>query len=162
MDAYLFVPGLWYDSAYVEGYWRPEYRSGWVWVGARYLADGTCIPSHWRPIQDVPTGFVWEAGFYDGERYVDGFWRPEGRAGFRWVSASMNAQGVWTTGYWVPVESRPNQVWIPGWFDGVRWVEGYWVEMEEYGAVESTWTPPAFTDGPPVVFDEPPLAVPVQ
>ena len=85
------------------------------------------VPGHWRPIQTVPPGYVWEPGLFDGNGYTDGFWRPAVRPGYRWVSAAWHPSGAWTAGYWLPAEAVPEHIWEPGYFDGNTWVEGRWV-----------------------------------
>jgi len=91
------------------------------------------------------------------------------RDGFRWVDAWYDAGGVYHGGYWEPVVDRPEHVWIPGWFDGVAWIAGYWVPVREYEAVDPTaWEPDeGWDDGwqapdedPDRPEDEPPLAIP--
>jgi hypothetical protein len=167
---YEYVPGWWLGDVYVEGFWRLAERDGWDWVEGRYLADGTYAWGHWRPERDGPDGYVWEPGVWDGEAWVEGYWRPEARAGFRWVGASFAEDGVFRAGYWEPVEQRRGHVWIPGWFDGTEWIEGYWVPEAEYEEADpDDWEPPAGWDAgrdvpadPPKRDDEPPLALPVE
>lgn len=164
--AYVYVPGWWQGDVYVDGFWRVSARpdDDWVWVDGYYLEDGTYVRGHWRPAGPGPEGYVWEPGFFDGARWVDGFWRPEYRVGFVWISSYFDAHGVYHAGYWEPVRDRPGSVWVPGWFDGTRWVEGYWVTEEEYRRVErEPFAPPAALDEP----GEPPadartLALPVS
>ena len=150
---YVYVPGWWEDEVYVEGYYRSEARADWAWTDGYYLDDGTHVRGHWAPSGPGPEGYVWEPGFWDGEAYVDGFWRPEFRVGYLWVSAFYDTDGILHSGYWVPDEERRDEEWIPGWFDGNEWVEGYWVPLEEMTteALES-WVPPeGYDDG----WDEP-------
>jgi hypothetical protein len=144
---YVYVPGWWESEAYVEGYYRVEQRDDWEWVEGYYLDDGTFIRGHWVPAYDGPEGYVWEAGFWDGQNYVEGFWRPEYRQGFAWVGAYYDEDGVFHGGYWMPTEERPGQLWIPGWFDGNEWIDGYWVDESEVTeeAIQS-WEPPEGVD----------------
>jgi hypothetical protein len=166
---YVYVPGVWYDEAYTEGYYRSEDRDGWTWVEGYYLEDGTAIPGHWIPTGDAPEGYSWEPGYFDGEGYVDGFWRPEFRPGFAWVSALFDTDGVFHSGYWLPLEDQQASVWIPGWFDGNVWIEGYWVSEEEYVEEDlDNFVPEDGYDagwdgkGEPTVDQKPlPLALPV-
>ena len=147
--SYVYVPGWWQGDIYVEGYYRPTARSGWEWVDGAYYADGTYVAGHWVPRNNAPAGYTWEAGFYDGEQWVEGFWRPEHRNGYTWVNAYFDQDGIYSAGYWMPTEDRPGYVWVPGWFDGDRWIEGYWVtESEYYSAdVESWQAPEGWNDG---------------
>lgn len=143
-NTYVYVPGWWQDELYVEGYWRPEARDDgdWLWVEGYYLEDGTYVSGHWRPTIAGPEGYSWEPGFFDGETWVEGFWRPEFRAGYVWVSSWYDEEGIFHTGYWEPTDAVPGQVWIPGWFDGTDWVPGYWVDETEYNTTNiDTWQP---------------------
>jgi hypothetical protein len=144
---YAYVEGWWEDDVYVDGYWRSEGRDGWVWVDGYYLEDGGYVRGHWAPETETPEGYVWEAGFWDGEEWVDGFWRPEFRDGYVWVSSYYDQEGIFHGGYWSPLEDRPGFVWIPGWFDGNGWVEGYWVDEREITEEAlQQWTPPEGVD----------------
>lgn len=168
-----FVPGFWAGPIYVEGYWRQEARPDWVWVEGEYLADGSYLPGHWEPVGPGPEGYVWEPGFWDGQDWIEGYWRPAARAGYRWVSAHYDPDGSHHAGYWEPLEQRAGWVWIPGWFDGDQWQPGYWVKQSDYdNADPDAWTPPeGWDDGwdnttPPPSADESdaesaPLALPV-
>jgi hypothetical protein len=72
---------------------------------------------------------VWEPGWFDGEQWVEGFWRPAARGGFTWVSAWFDPQGVHHAGYWEPTVAQRGRVWVPGYWDGRTWVEGAWVQV---------------------------------
>lgn len=124
---YVWVSGWWLGDAYVEGYWRTNDRPGWSWVDGAYYDNNTYAWGYWHPLDAPPDGYVWEAGFWDGNLWVEGFWRPAERDGYRWVAAAYEADGVYHAGYWEPLLEQPGQMWIPGWFDGDSWIEGYWV-----------------------------------
>ncbi len=171
---YVYVPGYWQHDIYVEGYYRVDSRDDgdWEWVEGYYLEDGTAVPGHWVPAGPAPAGYTWEPGFFDGETWVGGFWRPEFRAGYYWVGAVFDEDGVYQAGYWMPVEEEDGEVWIPGWFDGEAWNEGYWVDEEEYYASdpenyepEEGWDE-GWDDEDSVVSesddDDVPLAIPVD
>ncbi len=144
---YVYVNGWWEGDAYVEGYYRSEARDDWEWIDGYYLDDGTYIRGHWAPTAAAPEGYLWEPGFWDGEDYVDGFYRPQFRKGFYWVAAWYDTDGVFHSGYWQPEEERPGSVWIPGWFDGNEWVPGYWEEEQAYlDADIEGWKPEAGVD----------------
>jgi hypothetical protein len=170
--SYVYVPGWWQGDLYIEGWWRPVTRSDgeWTWVEGYYLEDGTWVPGHWRPAGQSPEGYIWEPGFFDGETWVDGFWRPEFYPGHVWVSRAFDEDGVYHAGYWEPLEDRPGQVWIPGWFDGTQWVQGYWVDEAEYQTANpESWQPEeGWDDGweesatPVEGAPELPLALPVE
>jgi hypothetical protein len=117
-----------------------------VWANGYYLDDGEYVRGWWEPETPPPTaGYVWEGGYWDGETWVEGYWRPEGRDGYRWVSAWLDAEtGIYYEGYWEPDEAKPGMVWVPGWFDGSQWVEGEWVTEAEYARSEKeaeSWQP---------------------
>ncbi len=173
---YRYVPGAWYADAYVEGYYRSDARDGWTWIEGHYTPDGTHVPGHWMPTGAPPEGYVWEPGFFDGESWMDGFWRPEFRQDYVWVSSRFDRDGLYRAGYWQPVEDRPGQVWQPGWFDGNAWVEGSWVDEASVKDIDPTqWKPedgwsggaaPPPATPPPGRFEqavapERPLAIPV-
>lgn len=141
--SYVYVPGWWEsETVYVEGHYRTEERADWEWVDGYYLEDGTYVRGHWVPTMDAPEGYVWVPGFFDGETWMEGFWRPEYRTDFRWADGYFDEDGVFHAGYWVPVEDQDGFVWIPGWFDGKAWVEGYWVrDAEAYAEDIADWEP---------------------
>jgi hypothetical protein len=146
---YTYVPGFWYGANYVDGYYRPEARSdgGWEWIEGYYLEDGVYVWGYWKPTTPGPQGYVWEPGFYDGEAYIDGFWRPQFRTGYTWTSAWYDEQGIFHAGYWMPTEAQAGFTWIPGWFDGNEWVAGYWVPDAEYESADTkNYTPAAGWD----------------
>jgi hypothetical protein len=148
---YAWVPGWWVGDMYVDGWYRPQARTDgdWVWVDGYYLEDGTFIRGHWKPARQGPDGYTWEPGFWDGEQWVEGFWRPQFRNGYTWVSSFYDEDGTFHTGYWAPLEPSPGNVWIPGWFDGNNWVEGYWVPETQYQNTDiSQWqAPEGWNDG---------------
>ena len=142
---YVYVPGWWYGTSYVDGWYRPAQRTdgAWRWIDGYYLEDGTYVRGYWEPTQAGPQGYVWEPGFWDGQQWVEGFWRPQYRSDFTWVSAYYDNDGTFHTGYWAPTQAQPGQVWIPGWFDGNAWIEGYWVDENQYQNTDvSTWQAP--------------------
>jgi hypothetical protein len=162
-----FAPGWWIGSTYVDGFWRMSDRAGWSWSDGYYLDDGTYVPGYWAPDGQPPReGYVWEPGYWDGKYWVEGFWRPSERPGYRWVSSWLDQDGIQHAGYWEPTEDRPGYVWIPGWFDGKQWIEGYWVTQEQYDQAnpddykpDEGWDDRS-TNPPP--SDHPPPAIPVQ
>ena len=94
------------------------------------------------PTRPGPEGYVWEPGFYDGETYVDGFWRPQYRRGYAWVGSFYDDDGIFHGGYWMPAQDEAGYTWVPGWFDGNAWVEGYWVRDDEFqNADVENWQP---------------------
>jgi hypothetical protein len=163
---FTYVPGWWLGPVYVEGYWRATDRAGWQWLSGYYRDDGSYVWGYWAPLTPGPRGFVWERGYWDGDRWVEGFWRRESRAGYRWVAAAYGEDGIFRAGYWEPLTAQPGWVWVPGWFDGARWVPGYWVSEADYRSVDpERWAPPSGWDaGEPPNGAEPAddIAVPVS
>ena len=173
---YVYVPGWWIGTAYAEGYWRAEIRTDgdWAWVPGSYNADGSYVWGHWVPSAPAPSGYSWEPGYWDGEEWVEGYWRPLTREGYSWVPAQFELDGTYNAGYWRPVEERPGYTWVPGWFDGNGWIEGYWVADTEYqSANPEAWIPeegwddgrnevPEAPDEAPIETEAPPLAIPVD
>jgi len=153
--SWVWVPGWWMGPTWVEGYWRPVNRPGWVWADGYYLDDGQYVRGWWEPDNAPPQpGYVWEGGHYDGETWVEGYWRPEKRDGYRWVDAWLDGEtAIYYEGYWEPTEAKPGMVWVPGWFDGSEWVEGQWVSEAEYEKSEAdaeNWQPEeGWEDQPP-------------
>jgi len=81
-----------------------QQNPGDVWVEPHPLSNGTAIP---------------------------GYWRPPFKMGFYWVEGRDDDHGNWIPGHWNPVpgsnsNSNSNQVWAPGYYNGVIWVEGFW------------------------------------
>ena len=63
------------------------------------------------------------------------------------MNAYYDEDGVYHSGYWMPTEERPGQVWIPGLFDGNEWVAGYWVDEGEVNEdALNSWQPPEGVD----------------
>lgn len=140
---YVYVPGWWDNGdVYVEGYYRTRSRNGWTWSEGYYLDDGQYVRGHWVPQGQGPDGYSWEPGFWSGENWVEGFWRPEFRSGFTWVSSYYDEDSIFHAGYWMPTQDQPGSVWVPGWFDGNAWQEGYWEDERKYGAADiQNWQP---------------------
>lgn len=166
---YVFVEGHWSNSVYVDGYYRIENRGDdWRWVDGYYLEDGTFIRGRWEPAGAPPQGMTWEAGLFDGETWVEGFWRPEFRSDYVWISAFFDSDGIFHGGYWEPVDDKPGLVWVPGWFDGAEWQKGSWVGEAEYRDADvDHWQPEegwneGWEGAAPEAPNEIPLALPVN
>jgi hypothetical protein len=169
---WVYVPGWWVGGYYVDGYYRWQSRDGWHWVDGAYDQDGDYLPGHWEPDGGGRAGYTYEPGYWDGETYVEGFWRPSSRTGYRWVSSAYATDGTYHSGYWEPIEAKPGQVWVPGWFDGNTWIDGYWVSEAEYDKADAKNYEPekgwdagweggsSAGENPPA--DEVPLAIPAE
>lgn len=91
---------------------------GDVWVSEKALPNGTVIP---------------------------GYWRPPFQKGFYWVEGKADGDGNWIPGHWQPVPgSQPRgQVWAPGYWNGIIWVDGFW---RPYTRPGYTWIDPRWID----------------
>ena len=86
---------------------------------------------------------------------------------------------VYAPGYWMPAEAQDGYTWVPGWFDGNSWEEGYWVLDSEFqNADVEGWQPESgwdegweagagWGDGEVIdnnapVDDDAPLALPIM
>ena len=163
---YVFTSGTWYGGVYVDGYYRVARRTDgdWTWVPRSVREGRLAVPGHWRPQRDGPDGYVWEPGFWDGQRYNDGFWRPRKRRDYRWVDARVDERGVLRSGYWEPRAARTGQVWVPGWFDGNSWQRGYWISESDWESedVRGFKAPASEADAPAQDAEELPLGIPVE
>ena len=87
-------------NPWAYGY-RPAARAGWTWVEGYYAQDGSWVPGYWAPAYQRP-GYVWVAGHWEGDRYLDGYWREIARPGWTWVDGYYDRGGRWVQGYWAP------------------------------------------------------------
>lgn len=60
-------------------------------------------------------------------------YRPAPRTGWVWVDGYTTADGAYMPGYWAPATPRPGYDWVPGHWEGDRYVEGYWREAYRPG-----------------------------
>ena len=44
---------------------------------------------------------AWVPGHWEGERYVEGYWRRSARQGSLWIEGHYDGGGVWVEGRWV-------------------------------------------------------------
>lgn len=125
------------DGTTDDGFYRPRARPGYEWVEGHY-ENGAWVPADYRPVAPAP-GLVWEPGFRGPDGYfVTGFWRPAERPGYAWVPATRG-QGGYRSGYWRPLDVRPDAVWEDGyWTPTGVWIDGTWRERVRPGFV---WVP---------------------
>jgi hypothetical protein len=102
-----------------------QQNPGDVWVEPHPLPNGTAIP---------------------------GYWRPPFKMGFYWVEGRDDNHGNWIPGHWNPVpgsNSNSNQVWAPGYYNGVIWVEGFWRPGNRPGYIwrDPSWRNNRWNDG---------------
>lgn len=92
-----------------------------------------------EPTFPPPPGYVWEAGYWSGDDYIEGFFRIRVRedGAWDWVAARQR-RGRRVGGYWRPEQVVEGYSWEPGFFDGVDWVAGFWRPMERPDFV---WVP---------------------
>ncbi len=75
---WIYVPGFWRADVWVEGFWRPPARDGYVWVEGYLDENGEWQPGYWKPAGSGPVGMVWRPGYWDGRNWVRGDWVPAG------------------------------------------------------------------------------------
>ena len=126
------------DGTAVKGFYRIRARPNYVWVEGT-MTDGVWIAPHWRWTGEARAAHVHVRGHRGPDGYwVRGYWRPETRAGHRWV-VHTRAGGVRVHGHWAPVDLRPDHVWVPGhWSRRGNWVPGHWRVAKRIGYV---WVP---------------------
>lgn len=73
---YVWEPGFFDGSEWIDGFWRPEKVKGFVWVRAWFDAQGVFHAGYWEPKADKP-GQVWIPGWFDGATWNPGYWVPE-------------------------------------------------------------------------------------
>lgn len=123
------------------GFWRLRTRSGYLWVNGYWDGD-RYIPGYWRPRQARGSSWVWAPGHWAGKYWIEGHWRPARRSGYQWEIGHWDRSGNWHDGHWRPVTQRPDREWVPGyWLPGDKWKEGYWRPRSRDGFV---WVPGYF------------------
>jgi len=45
---YIWAPGYWNNTVWVDGYWRQAQKSNFVWVPGHYDSNGVRIKGHWK------------------------------------------------------------------------------------------------------------------
>jgi hypothetical protein len=82
-------------------------------------------------------GFVWVPGSYDPYGfYTPGYWQPTGvRVGYLWVPGYWIGH-TYHDGYWRP-HGRDGQAWIDGYYLDGRYVPGRWVGAGEFDHVRA-------------------------
>ena len=149
--------------------WAPPYRHGWVWMPG-YWSWGYWHPGFWRPTVAAPVGYVYVNGWWEGDAYVEGYYRKDARddwewvegyylddgtyvrghwaptydgpEGYRWEPGFYDEEGIFHSGYLMPETEPPGEIWIPGWFDGNEWVPGYFEDEQAYYDTDlDAWEP---------------------
>ena len=96
---YIWVPRYEHPAGvYVDGFWRPPKKKGFVWVEGHWKGD-VWVPGHWNP-ETAKSGHIWVPGYWDGGSWIDGYWRPSNKPGYIWVPGHYNKQGKWIKGHW--------------------------------------------------------------
>jgi len=106
--------------------WAPPYRYGWVWMPG-YWSWGYWHPGFWRPTVAAPIGYVYVNGWWEGDAYVEGYYRKDARDDWEWVEGYYLDDGTYVRGHWAPTYDGPEGYrWEPGFWDGETYVEGFW------------------------------------
>ncbi|MCA9516521.1 MAG: hypothetical protein KC635_16385 [Myxococcales bacterium] len=132
----VLVPGFVADDgAWVEVAWRERARPGFSWVDGDVTWEGGYLPGHWQP-DTLRPGYVWVIGHRaDDGVYTLGFWRAARQAGAVWVPGFYQ-DGRWVEGDWAPTEARAGFVWVPGHVDDDDVFEGgFWRDVARDGFV---------------------------
>lgn len=76
---------------------------------------------------------------------IPGYWRAPFKKGFYWVEGKEDESGNWIPGHWHPVKPAPKgQVWVPDYFNGMVWVQGYRRPVSRPGYI---WVDPYWHGG---------------
>ena len=98
-EGYTWEPGFYDGEQWVEGFWRPRFRNGFVWVSSWYGDDGVYHSGYWEPTESRQSQ-VWIPGWFDGNTWVPGYWVTE--------EAYRTAD---------PQNYQPEEGWNDGWDD---------------------------------------------
>lgn len=105
-------------------YWyRPYYTHWWVHPYWR-----------WTHATVVVVGFGYAPAPWDV------VWVPPVRAGWVWIPGHRTISGWWVPGHWAPAGSPPvaygaQWVYVPGWWMGAVYVDGFWRRSARPGFV---------------------------
>ncbi len=110
----------------VPGFWRLSVRPGFTWVDGFWKGE-IYVPGYYRPNRDRGRNWAWVPGHWGGDRWLPGRWRPSQRAGYDWIEGHWTREGEWIEGFWRPLARAPRgMVWEPGYWNARGWVEGFW------------------------------------
>jgi hypothetical protein len=112
-DEYVYVPGYRATTGYwIPGFRRSRHRTGYAWITG-YWDSGIWVSGFWRPTMSR-TGYSYSPGHVGLDGYwVSGFWRRGARSGYMWVDGYYVGDSfVW--GFWRPVRVRFGYTWIVG------------------------------------------------
>lgn len=117
------------DNVTIPGFWRPKTRHGYRWITAARDDVGRWHSGYWLPIN---------ADLMIEKINYPGYWGPAGRDEFIWINR-IDRVGEYPEGSWKKMNSyRINRAplkWVPGHWDGRKWVEGYWRISEKEGYI---------------------------
>jgi hypothetical protein len=121
---YAWITGYWDSGIWVSGFWRPTMsRTGYSYSPGHVGLDGYWVSGFWR--RGARSGYMWVDGYYVGDSFVWGFWRPvRVRSGYTWIVGYRNS-GVWYSGRWRR-SVRAGYYWMPGRYNRGVYVAGTW------------------------------------
>lgn len=62
---------------------------------------------------------------------------PAARSGWRWSAGHYDVYGQWQPGHWRPYAAQAGNDWVPGYWVGTRYYDGYWRPLARLGYL---WT----------------------
>lgn len=69
---------------------------------------------------------------------------PAARSGWSWAAGHYDAWGQWHPGHWRPVSARAGYDWVPGYWVGAHYYDGYW---RSYNRVGYSWVSGYYSRG---------------
>jgi len=117
------------DEVTIPGFWRPRSRTGYQWIDAAQDEAGRWHTGYWVPIN---------ADKMAEQTHYPGYWGPSIRDGFVWLNREDRA-GEYPDGSWEKMNSfqmdKSPLKWVPGHWNGRRWVDGYWRIPKKEGCI---------------------------
>jgi hypothetical protein len=83
------------DQMHFPGYWGPKNREGFLWLNQEDRA-GEYPNSSWKKMNShkvVKPPLQWVRGYWNGRRWMDGYWRLPKKDGHIWVEGYYNSNG---------------------------------------------------------------------
>ena len=92
------------DQVNFPGYWGPKNRDGYLWLNMEDHA-GEYPGGSWKKMnshQVVNPPLQWVRGYWNGRRWMDGYWRLPKKDGHIWIEGYYNSNGRWKEALWIP------------------------------------------------------------